>query len=212
MKDNPSDIVLKAISACIALLAIAYAWYKDLQLKKKTYSDKIRDSAGQIIAKLERRKSIVMSLYQEIQPLITTTDILIVETRDKFKTRDKFWNDINLTYNSIKAKILNEQIEIAYVNLIGYRSEIMTLYQDTIGLLIEIDNDIKETLLMRTQKIIIETKPQYIISAQLGNQLRGEVSIQEKKFDKQINKAVLKMHNYLLDIIHKNDSDIYSKV
>ena len=81
MESITPDLIIKIITALIALSGLIYAWFKDLQLKRKTYADKIRVSAGEIIAKLERRKSIMLSLYQEIQPLITDADILFADTK-----------------------------------------------------------------------------------------------------------------------------------
>jgi len=206
-----TEFIIKFTSIFVALMGLIYAWHKDLQLKKKSYADKIRNSAGEIIAKLERRKTIMLSFYEEIQPFITDADILLTESKNKIQTRDKFWKDINVVFNSIRLKIVDEKIEIAYVGLIGYDPHIMELYQKKINLLEQIDDEMKSDALLKTQDIISEQKKEGVHSAILGNQLRAEFRSQYQCYERKINSTVTEFNSYLIELIRKKDKDIYVK-
>ena len=211
MKGFNTELFLKILTAVLALAGLLYAWLKDLQLKRKTYADKIRDAAGSIIAKLERRKSIVLSLYQELQPIVTDIDMLFVKTKDVVATRDQLWKDINTVFLSIQSKMLDEEIEIAYVNLMGYQPGIMKLYQDTVQLLKGVDHDLLTKALKTTQKIILAQSVDLAEPAFLGNLLRDEMHLELVYFEKQIDLALMEIDDHLLQLIRKTDNAIYAK-
>lgn len=205
------ELFIEITAAVIALSGLVYAWLKDLQLKRKTYADQIRNAAGEVIAKLERRKAIMLSFYQEIQPIITDADILFTETKNTTKTRDFFWKDTIVVFNNIRLRILDEKIEVAYVSLMGYQPSIMPFYQETISQLVAIDDDMRSAALNKTQRIILNQDKDKAQSAVLGNLLRGEIFVQNGEFENRITEAISKIVAHLTALIKKDDHTIYAR-
>jgi len=58
-----------------SLIFFIYTNYKGRLLEKKEYADKIRTSAGTIIAKLDRWKTLSLRFFEDIEPLLTRTDM-----------------------------------------------------------------------------------------------------------------------------------------
>ncbi len=71
-----SDILTSA-SILIAACGLMYTLFKDRQLRKREYSDKIRRAAAETVVSLERWKELALRFYSAIQPLITDADVML---------------------------------------------------------------------------------------------------------------------------------------
>src|SRR5271169_985382 len=124
--------LLTAISVLVATSGFLYAWIKDRHLRRREYADRIRRAAAETVVALGRWRELALRLYDEIQPLITETDIKAVknQTQDPYlvDVRDFLWHGLTSARAISLKRILDEKIESAYLNLYGYEPHVQALY------------------------------------------------------------------------------------
>src|SRR5579872_54319 len=115
---NPGYFITSA-SVLISAVAVIITWQKDKKARRRDSADRVRSSAGLVIAKIERFQHLALFLFDEVQPTFTEADIEIVKSQDIIKTRDLLWQQIVAAHARTAKRILDEQIEIAYADLHG---------------------------------------------------------------------------------------------
>jgi hypothetical protein len=78
-------------SVAVAAAALLGAWVKDRRLRKREYADKVRQASARALGALERWKEVSLSLFDQIQPLLTDADAMLVKEQDVVTTRDFLW-------------------------------------------------------------------------------------------------------------------------
>jgi hypothetical protein len=201
------------ISLIGAFLGLLIASYKDRQLRRKEYADKIRRAAGTIIAKLERWKELSLRFYEDIQPLMMDADIELMKKQDVVGTRDYLWRHLVELRATASQRIVDEEIEIAYADLYGYDSRIHTLYVDSVRRLKKVDADIFGRVLERTQSDVLrlEEQPKPFRSAKLGNALRITCTELSAKLEAQLDELVDEFRNQMVKLIEADDKLIVEK-
>jgi len=69
--------LIPSLAILVGFAGLIYAWHKDRLLRRKEYADQVRRAASLVTAKLERWAELALRLYEELQPLITETDIML---------------------------------------------------------------------------------------------------------------------------------------
>lgn len=206
--------ILTIASIIISIVALLVSWNKDRQLKKKEYADKIRHTASVIIAKIERWTELSQRFFDDIQPLITDTDVLVSKEKDITSARDFLWRGLVAKHAEFLTRIVDEKIEISYVDLYGYDPKVQTLFSITTQQLKAIDDTIHIAVLNMTQNNVLrlnkDTKSPPI-SAQLGNELRKTCHALSLESKLLMNEVVKVFRDEMLKIIVANDTDIYNK-
>lgn len=209
---------LITISSVLASLCVlGYAWIKDRQLRKKEYADKIRNAAGTIIAKLERRKVLSLSFFEDIQPLTVETDKLLVKERSIINARDFLWLGLVKARSSSLQRIMEEQIEIAYRDLYGYDPRIQALYVEAINRLVSIDKMVFNQVLILTQENVLtmenvkETLDKDFSSSQLGNLLRSTLSVLASSYELKMDGIIAPFRDEMMKLIEASDGDIVDR-
>jgi hypothetical protein len=124
---------LTALSVLVSVGALFYAWRKDNLLRRREHADRIRRAAGSVAARIERYRVIALSYFDEIQPVITEADRLLVREQNAVVVRDALWRDLVAQRADLHRRMLGEQIEIAYVDLFGYDPRIHALFNEAIA-------------------------------------------------------------------------------
>ena len=83
-------------SVIIAALAVLMTWRQDQAMRKQAHADRIRNSAGTVIAKLERWRERYHYFYGDILPLL-------VQTTEAMQQHRNFDRATNLMYRGIVA-------------------------------------------------------------------------------------------------------------
>lgn len=204
--------ILTTASIGISMIALLVSWSKDRKIKKKEYADRIRRAAGLVVAKMDRWVDLSLRFFADIQPLITDTDGIIIKEKDATLTRDFFWRGLVSAHASSTLRIVDEQIEIAYVDLYGYDPRIQTFFSSTIHRLRAIDDYIFGKVLTLTQEDILAlNNPEDLISAQLGNAIRDicqSLNLESKALMEQ---AVKIFRIEMMKLIEANDTAIFNK-
>jgi hypothetical protein len=209
--------VLTALTILISLfgafVGLLIASYKDRQLRRKEYADRIRRAAGAIIAKLERWKELSLRFFEDIQPLLTDTDITLMEKKDIIATRDYLWRNLVALRATSSQRIVDEEIEIAYADLYGYDSRIQALYVNSVRQLKTIDADIFERVLADTQADVLKLKEEQkpIHSARLGNALRATCANLFTELEGELDKVFEEFRQQMVKLIEADDKRIVEK-
>lgn len=201
------------ISLIGALLGLLISSYKDRQLKRKEYADRIRQAAGTIIAKLERWRELSLRYFGDIQPTITDTDIRIVKRKDFADARDFLWRNLLALRAQSTLRIVEEEIEIAYSDLYGYDPRIHALYVKAVTQLKDIDEEIHVRVMMETQNDVTNIADQLpnIDSAELGNALRQTCAKLADELGERLDKVTSWFRSEMIKLIEAEDNDIVKK-
>lgn len=202
------------VSVALAGISLAISWSKDKTLKRQEYADQIKKAAGQTIAKLERWSAISDNLFMEIQPTITDADIRLVTTKDVIATRDQLWRSLLEKITSRSRTILEEEIELAYVDLYGYDPGVRGLFQMALQNLRLVNEQISFQLLDRTQddvRSFVHADNEPIHSAALGNRLRATARDLRIRSKKAMDNTIIPFQLELARLIDASDSQIANK-
>lgn len=167
--------LLTAATILIAAAGLLAELRRERLLNRRSLADKVRKSAGLIVAKVDRRRRLSQSFFDELQSIITNADIRLVAERDALSVRDFFWRELFLLQASIARRAVDEEIELAYADLYGFDPRIEELFSGLIGRLRKIDAVMFDALVIETQVDIISfcAKDGPFRSADLGNKLRS---------------------------------------
>lgn len=205
--------ILTIVSLALSVIALIVTINRDQELKRKEYADRIRRSASTTVAKLNRWRDLTVQFFDEIQPLITEADMLLVKDKNVLTARDTFWKGLGEARIKIAQRIIEEQIEIAYVELYGYDPRIQTLFTEVIDRLKIIDLNFFQQALYSTQNEILGLRAQKkpYVSAQLGNQLRNtcyEISSECKRL---MDDAIEPFGKEMIALIGSDDKKIVER-
>jgi hypothetical protein len=205
--------ILTTVTIFLSIAGLLISWHKDRQLKKKEYADRIRRAAALTTAKLERWRELALRFFEDIQPILTDADIKLTTEGNIIATRDFLWRNLVAIRAESSRRIVDEQIEIAYVDLYGYDPRVQELYQFSVRKLKEIDHDVSIRVLDFTQADVLKLKDTTgeFKSAELGNSLRLTIGRVALTFEYEINQILSIFRTEMIKIIEARDNDIVNK-
>jgi hypothetical protein len=203
--------LVAAFAVLISVLTLLLSVRRDRLMKRAQYADHIRGAAALLTAKLERWCNLAFGLLEQIQPIITEADAFIIANCNVVNTRDKFWRDLWLLQVAVSNRILEEEIEIAYVPLYGYDANVRELFLATLDRLKEIRRATESHLLDSTQRDILQYREATPSSAELGNRLRKTCGTIANDYLAQMTEIFNPFRDELLKIIEADDSAITKK-
>lgn len=207
------EIKLGDLSIILSAFVFIFTLIENRRFKRQEYAEKIRKTAGTVISKLERYKELTLRFFQDIQPLITEIDIGLVQEKDVIKTRDALWVGITKARITASQRIINEQIEMAYVDLYGYDFRVKDLFTNAIRELNTIEAMIHEELLVLTQEdvLLMENRTNQIKSGELGNMLHATCEIVSSDCVNLMEDVILIFKTEMDNLIEATDDDIANR-
>ncbi len=205
--------LLTALAIIVSAIGILAELRKDRELKRKEIADRVRKSAGLIVAKVDRWKQLSRHLFDEIHPLITDADALLVKEGDIVKVRDYFWRELSTLRADITKRIMEEQIEVAYSDLYGYDPRVHELFNGVVDRLRRVDDRVFIGLLHQTQEEILsrEEYPQPFSSAELGNSLRSRSKLFAGRAHDLMESILAPFRAEMARLVYASDDDIASR-
>jgi hypothetical protein len=205
--------LIPSLTILVAFAGLIYAWQKDRLWRRKEYADRIRKAASLVTAKLERWVELAVRLYEELQPLITETDVLLAKEQNAIATRDYFWRELTALRVDTSRRILDEQIEIAYADLYGFDDRIRELFLTAVGLLKETDGAVYTKLLEDTQSDVLDFADHKgkVDSADLGNTLRRTCARLGKELEVSLREILNPFREEMIALMKTSDSQLYEK-
>jgi hypothetical protein len=131
--------ILTILSVLISAAALAYNWRKDRQLRRTEYADRIRHGASEVAAKLERWPLLVGQFFDDVQPLVHDVDRLHGDEQARREARMTLDRGLFERRALASARIAEERIESAWVDLYGYDPRIYELFLGAVSRIKAID-------------------------------------------------------------------------
>lgn len=205
--------ILTTLTISISALALIISWSKDRYLLKKQQADRVRKAVSNTLVKLDRLENLKLSLFQKVQPIFVETSEKLVDNFDVSEARDFLWKKINSEISQIQSIILEEKIEIAYIDLFTHFPEVRDIFLRTIDNITIIEEEILEAFLEETQDnvMILEKQKTIYTSAMLGNSLRKTSVRYKYNFKSSLETSMQPIREFLFEVISMTDQDILNR-
>ena len=204
---------LTALTISGAIIGFVLSSIRDRRLRRKEYADRIRQAVADTVGSAERWAELAARLYDDIQALITETDMLLVKKQDVVAARDVFWRGLVEARAISSGRILDEKLDSGYVGLYGYAPNIHALYLTAMTALKKADEAAYDQLMAQTQEDIMQMpdneKP--FQSAALGNRLRHTTHKAKEQLALASTDIVSAFRLPMLELIKANDLEIFHK-
>lgn len=205
--------ILTSLSIIVSAVALAISWGRDRQIARKEQADKVRNAAARTLAKLERREELSLRLYDEVQPLfVETSEKLAEDPSNATIPRDYLWKRLEEARQSATLRILDEEIEVAYVELYGYIPAIYQPFVRTVAKLKAEDETTFRDMQEATQADVMsfEDRGQRFQSAELGNRFRRTGTKYRGSLQDKMESTIKPIQQFLLSVILKSDTALLS--
>lgn len=203
--------ILTSLSIIISAIALAISWGRDRQIAVKKQADKVRNAASKTLAKLERWQELSLRLYEDVQPLfVEASEMLAKDPNNAEPPRDFLWKKLEEVRQSATLRIVDEELEVAYVDLYGYIPAIYQSFVQTVQKLKEEDETAFRDLQEATQKNVMSfaDRGRGFQTAELGNSLRRTCAQIQDSLQTAMQDTLKPIHEFLLSVILKSDNDI----
>lgn len=213
--DNKLDVgnVLTSVTVLISLAVLLNALAKDRRTRERELGDKVRASAGKTLAKLERWLQLSARLYHDVQPLLVDVSQKLHSELDVPAARDILWRDLAVARMAAEQRIIDEEIESAYVELYPYHPSIHRRFTETMARLKEVDAAVYFDFVKRTQERVLsyEGARKDYTPALLGNDLRLESVRAERRLMNDLDQAIKPIREFLVAVVSLSDQEIVSR-
>jgi hypothetical protein len=205
--------ILTTMTIIVSVIALLISWSKDRYTRQKEQADRVRSAVARTIAKLDRWQVLQLSAFEEVQLVFIETSEMLAENFDLVTARDYLWKSINAQRTKIAAKILDEQIETAYVDLFSHFPAIRKLFLDTLSRLNSAEKEVTLSFLKATQQdvLALEKVKDGYTTAILGNALRATAAKHSAEFEAITSKIMEPIREFLIRVVGKTDSEILTE-
>lgn len=168
---------LTAASIFVSALMVLLGWHINERQKRnehiKQYADNIRNSAGKVIAKLERRIELIHCFFRDIQPIIVESEKLFKNSLERNRESETiFYLHLNLLekVGELAHNFAEEQIEDACKDLYSYPPIVKDLL-DTLKKIKYLDGLMYSNILQLTERDVAYTAK---LAAELSEKKKNE--------------------------------------
>lgn len=205
--------ILTSLSILISAMAFLRAWTKDREMRDKELADRIRNASAITLAKLGRWQELSLWLFQYTQPLFVETSEMLMKEFDVVAARDFLWRRLNEARAEVTSKIIDEQIEVAYVELCGYHSEVYALFTNAMLELKTSQRDVYDHFAKRSQEVVMsyETRQTDFLTSQLGNALRRAAHESHHELKDRTDQTLKPIQDFLIGIISESDKAVLNR-
>jgi hypothetical protein len=202
--------LLTFMSILISALGLAWTWNQDISTRERDQATEVRKSAAATLAKMDRLGQMTDLLFADLQPAIVTTGDMLAEKHDAEMARDGFWKEVSAARLGQRKRVMDEQIESAYVTLYSYMSGARSMFQSAVEHLRSAEDEALDDILADCQKEILAYDPSSYKPAILGNKCRNVVSAQRKSYFDKAASILAPIEQRLEGIVSKQDNAIIS--
>jgi hypothetical protein len=213
--DRKLDVgnVLTSLTILISLGALLTALAKDRRTRERELGDKVRAAAAKTLGKLERWQQLAARLYQDVQPLFVDVSQKLHAALDAQGARDFLWRELTAARTAAEQRIVDEEIEGAYVELYPYHPSVQRRFSETMSRLKDIDAAVYFDFIRQTQDDVLAYggNPRDYTPALLGNDLRLESARAEHRLVTELEQAIEPIREFLVAVVSLSDKDIISR-
>jgi len=201
--------LLTPISILVSLVAVLITWENDRAERTKAYADGIRHSCSTVSAKLQRWGTLADRYFDDIQPVLITVAAETAQTHTIQPARRDLYRGLMDAEGKASQRIVDEQLEIAYMELYGYVPSLRPPFDGIRERITEAESDCHERLAAALQSKIMDQKLlQSNDSKDMGNALRAEVKEERNKLDARIRAITDPLSSNLLKLINLSDEEL----
>lgn len=205
--------LLTSLTIAISALALFTTIERERSARLIEHASKVRASAANAIAKLDRWQAIQLSLYNELQPTFIEVSEGLMKDFDIYKYRDLYWKKFTAERARVARQVLEEQLGTAYADLLAHFPAARTQYTEAFARLSDVEMSVTTSFLEQTEASILsfrERQKSYN-TAQLGNALRGNADGHVADMRSKFDAAVLPARGYLLGVIALTDDELVNR-
>jgi len=200
--------LLTVVSILVSAAGLAWAWHRDILTLERAQATEVRRAAAATLAKMERLGQLIDLLFADVQPTIVETSDLLAEKHDAELARDYFWKTVSAARLGQRKRVMDEQIESAYVILYSYMVEAKSMFQSAIEKLRSAEDEALDGIMDGCQKEILAYDPSSYKPAVLGNKCRYIVNDQRKSYFAKATAILAPLEQRLGKIVSEQDSAI----
>jgi hypothetical protein len=199
--------IMTILSVLISATALAYGWSKDRQLRRAEYADRIRHGASMVAAKLERWPVLLGQFFDEVQPLFLDVDYLQGDDTALGDARRSLDRGLFEKRALATQRIVNEQIESAWVDLYGYDPRIHHLFLIAINRIKVLD----ERAFAKLRELARRSGTPPTDAANGHDALRAEVAALALAYERESSVVIDDFRQEVLKLITADDEQILKR-
>ncbi|GCL62591.1 hypothetical protein [Pseudaquabacterium pictum] len=201
--------ILTVISIVGSLVAFIVAWNKDQYLKDREYADRVRKSASIVTAKVERWGELSQRYFEDIQPTLVDVSEKVAETNSTQPANRMLFKGLMDAKAKASQRIVDEQLQIAYMELYGYVPTFQGIFDTTIDSIRSAERAAQENLRSRLQDVLRDEKVLSMKESPLiGKALRDIVEDERKKLSATLVNVSAPLRAKILQIIRLSDAEL----
>lgn len=204
-----SDI-LTSVTLAVSVIALLLSLAKDRDTKVTEQANRVRTAAALAITKLDRWQALQLSLYQEMQPTFVELSELLAERFEVQYVRDQLWKQVNVVRTGIAQKVLDEQLGMAYSDLLSHFPAARGMFTEAFSKLSAIESEVTQNYLGASEQAILglEGQRKVYTTPTLGNALRQAATSHSNEFRGKSEAVIAPVRDYLFRVISMPDSKI----
>ena len=205
--------VLTFVTILVSAAGLAWTWHQDIWTREREQATAVRNAAATTLAKIWRLLQFAPLLFDEL-------DKVIVEASDQLSNqkhsdqaatvaRDYFWKTAGAARLKQRERVMDEQIESAYVALYSYMTDARRIFQSTVEQLRAAEDQAFDAIRDGCQKQILST-PKWgeYDPAILGNKCRSIVETQNQSYLTRAKAVLAPVEQRLAPIVAMKDREI----
>jgi len=202
--------ILVLLTIIISVVTLAVSWSKDRTTREREQANSVRAAAAQALTRLDRWQALHLSIFRDLQPAFVETSEMLVGEFNLAKARDHLWKTIATRLANIEARVVDEQLKTAYVDVLAHFPAVRGVF---VGVFEKLEPAVDKTMrnfLEATQHAVLAFKEKEVsyTTAQLGNSLRVEAAQHEAILRTDTEAIIMPVRNLLLDIISRSDAEL----
>ena len=201
--------ILTVISILGSLVGFGFAWNNDRSLKDKEYADRVRRSASVVTAKVERWAELSDRYFEDLQPTLVDVSEKVTETHSRQPANRMLFKGLMDAKAKASQRIVDEQLQIAYMELYGYVPAFQGVFDRTIAEIRNAEVSAQEALRTTLQASLVD--PNILAetsSSQVGNVLRNRTESERQKLRSHITEISRPLREKMLNVIQLKDGQL----
>jgi hypothetical protein len=204
--------MLTPISILLSVAALWFTWSHDADLKRKQYADQIRHSASVVTAKMERWSPLADRYFEDIQSTIVDVSERVEANHKREPANRMLFKGLVQAAATASQRVVDEQLEVAYIELYGYVPSLQKTFDTTIRRMKEAEVSAHNVTSSALQAKLTDNEVLNLpTSILIGNVLRQRAEEQRQQLRNQIENIASPLREKMLNLINLSDEDILNE-
>ena len=193
-----------------SIIGFGYTWSEDRALKDKEYADRVRRSASIVTAKIERWAELSDRYFEDLQPVIINVSEAVLNTHDRQPANRILYKGMMEAKAKASQRIVDEELQIAYMELYGYVPSFQAIFDRTIADIKEAEYKSHETLEGRLQSLLMKDSEGSVLafddSPNIGNPFRVNIAKERANLHNTITGISQPLRAKMISVIRLKDT------